>query len=297
MFETFLESNISNDDNRINIVEYSLLRADHPSNTKKGGVCIYYKDFLPLLKKDDITDLKEVLLTEITVDNEKCFFKCLYRSPSQNCDQFSDFCKDFSILLNNINDHRPSSSFIVGDFNAKYSKWYSLDKNNAALEARQTYTTTAGSSQLIDQPTHCVNGSSSRIDLIFTFNTNLVTDFGVDPALYKTCNYNLIFGKINFINPVPPPFYRDIWDYKSANVEMIQKAIADFNWKRAFSNNLVNENTCFTYPIEVKIYYRKPKWITPKILAALKKRSKLSKKYYANPTMITKEELNSYSKY
>ena len=33
------------------------------------------------------------------------------------------------------------------------------------------------------------------------------------------------------------------------------------------------------------------------ILAALKKRSKLSKKYYANPTMISKEELNSYSKY
>ena len=36
--------------------------------------------------------------------------------------------------------------------------------------------------------------------------------------------------------------------------------------------------------------------MTPKILAALKKISKLSKKYYANPSTVNKEELNSYSK-
>ena len=90
---------------------------DHPSNTKKGGAFIYYKDFLTLIKKDDITYLKEFLVTEITVENEKWFFTCLYRSPSQNCDQFSDFCKDFSVLLYNVNDHRPSCSVIVCDFN------------------------------------------------------------------------------------------------------------------------------------------------------------------------------------
>ena len=80
-------------------------------------------------------------------------------------------------------------------------------------------------SQLINKPTTCVNGSSSCIDLIFTSNTNLVTEFGLDQTLYKTCDHNLIFGKINFNIPLPPPFYRDIWDYKSANVEMTQKAI------------------------------------------------------------------------
>ena len=40
----------------------------------------------------------------------------------------------------------------------------------------------------------------------------------------------------------------------------------------------------------------KPEWMTPKILAAFKKILKLSKKYYANPSTINKEELNSYSK-
>ena len=89
------------------------------------------------------------------------FFTCLYRSPSQNFDQFSDFCIDFSILLNNINDHRPSCSVIVGDFDAKFSKWYLLDKNSAAGEALQTYKTTVGYSKLINKPTHCVNACLS----------------------------------------------------------------------------------------------------------------------------------------
>ena len=69
--ETFLNSSIPNDENRINIAGYSLLRADHPSNTKKGGVCVYYKDFLLLIRKYDITDLKKCLVMEITVENEK----------------------------------------------------------------------------------------------------------------------------------------------------------------------------------------------------------------------------------
>ena len=57
---------------------------------------------------------------KIIVDNIKYFFTCFYRSPSQNCDQFNDFCNDCSI--NNMNDHRSSYSVIIGDFNAKWSK-------------------------------------------------------------------------------------------------------------------------------------------------------------------------------
>ena len=222
--ETFLDSIIPSDHNRINVAGCSLLKADHPSNTKSEGVCIYYKDCLPLIKKYYVTDLKECLVTEITVDNEKCSFTCLHRSPRQNCGQFSDFCKDFSTLHNNINDQRPSCCVIVCDFNAKCSKWYPLDKHNAAGETLQTYATTARYSQLINKPTHCVNGSSSCINLIFTSYTNLVTDFGVDPTLYKTYHHNLIFEKINFNIPLPPPFYRDIWDYERVNAEIIQKS-------------------------------------------------------------------------
>ena len=37
--ETFLDSSVKNDDDRISILGYNLLRADHPSNIKREGVC------------------------------------------------------------------------------------------------------------------------------------------------------------------------------------------------------------------------------------------------------------------
>ena len=44
--ETFLDSSTDISDTRINLNNYSLLRADSPSNIKCGGVCIHYKDYL-----------------------------------------------------------------------------------------------------------------------------------------------------------------------------------------------------------------------------------------------------------
>ena len=51
--ETFLDSTFLNDDLRLSLNDYSLLRADHPSDTKKGGVCVFYKDHLPISLKEN----------------------------------------------------------------------------------------------------------------------------------------------------------------------------------------------------------------------------------------------------
>ena len=72
--ETFLDSPISNEDERINIKGYNLLWADHPNNKKRGGVCMYYKEHLPIIKRDDLCTLKECLVAEIIVDKKVFFF-------------------------------------------------------------------------------------------------------------------------------------------------------------------------------------------------------------------------------
>ena len=46
--ETYLHSNTPLDDGNLEISGYMLVRSDHPSNTKRGGVCLYYKNNLPL---------------------------------------------------------------------------------------------------------------------------------------------------------------------------------------------------------------------------------------------------------
>ena len=56
-----------------------LLRADHPNYVKRGGVCIYFKESLSLIRQNGLTNIKDCLVTEISVNNEQCSFTCVYR--------------------------------------------------------------------------------------------------------------------------------------------------------------------------------------------------------------------------
>ena len=49
--ETYLDSSILSHDLNLEVQGYDLIRADHPSNVKRGGVCIYYKNHLLLKPK------------------------------------------------------------------------------------------------------------------------------------------------------------------------------------------------------------------------------------------------------
>ena len=42
--ETYLNSETSPDDDNLEIPGYNIIRKDHPSNTKRGEVCVYYKN-------------------------------------------------------------------------------------------------------------------------------------------------------------------------------------------------------------------------------------------------------------
>ena len=46
--ETYLDSTTALDDENLHIAGYNLLRADHASNSKRGGICVYYKSSLAL---------------------------------------------------------------------------------------------------------------------------------------------------------------------------------------------------------------------------------------------------------
>ena len=83
--------------NDLNLNGYSLLRAEHLSNTKRGGVCIYYKETLAL-KVISTPYLNESLLCQVTIGS-KCIIGTIYRSPSQNFDEFESSLLNFELLL------------------------------------------------------------------------------------------------------------------------------------------------------------------------------------------------------
>ena len=80
--EAFLNSSIESNDDRISIDGYNLIRSDHPSDPKRGGVCIYFKEHIPLIKRDDICTLGNWLVTEIRSKGKKYFLTFIYHSKS-----------------------------------------------------------------------------------------------------------------------------------------------------------------------------------------------------------------------
>ena len=86
--ETCLDLSNRSDDDGFNLPGYNVVKADHPSNTKKGGACIYFKNSLPL-RVLDIQFLQECINFEIKVADKTCNFISLYRSPSQSKNELS----------------------------------------------------------------------------------------------------------------------------------------------------------------------------------------------------------------
>ena len=98
LLETYLHSIIPNDHDRLQIPRYTLILFEHSSNTKRGGVCIYYKSSLPL-RIINIAYLHKCLRFELQIGDKICNFVALYKSPSQSKDDFETFADNFEMTL------------------------------------------------------------------------------------------------------------------------------------------------------------------------------------------------------
>ena len=93
--ETYLDSSVSI------INGYKLLRVDHPSDTKRGRVCIYHKESISV-KVLKFSQLPECLVCEVSIQNKRGFLVALHRSSSQSQDCFQMFLKEYGKLLASI---------------------------------------------------------------------------------------------------------------------------------------------------------------------------------------------------
>ena len=66
-----LDSSVSNVDIFIEGFSREIYRSDHPSNTKLGGVCLYFREGLPIRRRTDLELLQEIIVTEITIARKK----------------------------------------------------------------------------------------------------------------------------------------------------------------------------------------------------------------------------------
>ena len=211
--ETYLNSSNSPDDETLEISGYNLVRSDHPLNSKRGGVCIYYKNYLPL-RIISVNYLSECINFEIMIGNKICNFITLYRSPSQNQDDFQAFIDNLEMNLETLAQRNPFLMVVLGDFNAKSKHWCSQDSTNFEGITIENVTSQSGLSQIIKKATHISESSSLCIDLIFTMQPNLLVEFGVHPSLHRNCHHQIGFSKFDLQIYYPPQYARYIWYYK-----------------------------------------------------------------------------------
>ena len=101
--ETYLDSKTLPDDDNLDISGYNLVRSDHPPDSKHGGVCIYFKEALPL----NFNYLNECIRFELKIGEKLCSFISLYRSPSKTQDEIDKFADNFELNLDLVVQNNP----------------------------------------------------------------------------------------------------------------------------------------------------------------------------------------------
>ena len=82
---------------------------------------------------------------------------------------------------------------------------------------------------MVNEPTHFINRGCSSIDLTFSSSMSFIRYFGIELSIFEECHHNNTHGTPDFSVSPLTPCYKEIWDYKNADTEIIQKAISSFD--------------------------------------------------------------------
>ena len=157
-----------------------------------------------------------------------------------------------------------------------------------------------GRKQLISDPTHILQHSSSCVDLIFVNQSNLVIDSGIHPSLHQNYHHQIIFCKLNLKIEYPPPYAREVWDYGKAQTDLINRAIDQFDWINLFLDKNINEQVILFNRTILNIFHnfipnkiilcddRDPPWMNEKIKQLIRK-----KLYFENKKSQTQSTMPS----
>ena len=118
--ETFLNSSLDSEDGWLKIEGYNLIRSDQPSGSKKGGVCVYYKEHIPLLRRYDLCTLSNCLVTKFVWKSKSASLPVITDHQTQH--ELENFCTSLDTLMDHINNELTILLVITGDLNAGCSK-------------------------------------------------------------------------------------------------------------------------------------------------------------------------------
>ena len=277
--ETWLNDHTANDS--ISLDGYKLYPRDRGGDNH-GGICVYTKDNVFSRRRNDLELPNiECIWIEITVHHRKFLLGTFYRPPNSPAQTLSSIEDSIGLAFDsNIND-----VFITGDFNLDTLKNTSNQKSSAICQQ-------FGVTQMIVEPTHFTEHSSSIIDLIFTSNKNSILLSGVgEPFLDQNVRYHCpVYFVLNFHKNVAPAFYRHIMLFDRGDYQSLSRDIRETDWESQKSNDIDIYASNITNRIseladkhipnkKVKIRQTDPSWLTNEAKKLMRKRKRLFKKF------------------
>ena len=224
--ETWLSPHIKDTD--IMFLNYqSPFRKDRLNNNY-GGVIVYVRDNLPCKRRFDLEiQGLECIWLEVKLKRKTVLFGLFYRPPSST----HDIDDKIEQSLDLASENNAFDIIVAGDFNLNYLD--NLGRNKVYSLFSQF-----NQSQIIKEPTHFTETSSSLIDLIFTRDTSNIALSGIGEAfLEQHVRYHCpVFVIFKYDKPKHQCYKRKIWKYDNGNFELLKQYILEFDWL-----SLVNE--------------------------------------------------------
>ena len=92
---------------------YTFVACNNPSNTRRGGVGLFYKNDLPFKIRMDLV-FDESIVAEFILGRKKIFFTALYKSPSytHGSPEFVKFLNQLETLYESLKKVNPYCLFI-----------------------------------------------------------------------------------------------------------------------------------------------------------------------------------------
>lgn len=128
-------------------------------------------------------------------------------------------------LIIDIYNRKADFVLKIGDFNAKSYNWSINDTKTPEGTQLDSVTYLYGMKQLVSEPTHMFQHSSSCIDHNFTNQSNIAMDLDVDSSLHSKCYHQITYSKRNLKIEYPSPYIRKTWNYNGAETDLINRAI------------------------------------------------------------------------
>lgn len=277
--ETWLDGRTS--DNDILLNGFNLYRRDRGGDSY-GGVCVYVKQNIFSRRRYDLElPAVECVWLEVLTHHKKYLIGTFYRPPNSINAYFSAIEDSISLAFDtNIQD-----ILITGDFNLDISKQAS---NKKISDICQHFNL----KQLILEPTHYTETSSSVIDLFLISNKNHVLLSGVgEPFLDQNLRYHCpIYCVLHFNKYVSPTYTRQIWLYDRGDFQSLSRELEETDWNSLHNNDIDIYATNITDKIlrsaskhipnkSIHVRSSDPPWLTNSIIRLMRKRKRLYDKF------------------